>query len=1546
MFSYDDQFNTARGLIEYYIKLCEHYSLKYTHKTDKALPPDLQELKTIILRAMEQANFTKREHLYQIMWFAKIPDQEVLRTLLNGLLNALTEPLQQSHILQAYVFAFQQSDKTLLETLSPDDLLKPMLDLMEACAEIIAQDKISYLNTALTELNLLFDEMVKRDIKLSDQYKNQLKQLMDTYEEVIKDERKTRKKDGKQTKFYELSDKINYTKVALTAIPSYLTKEEKGKLAFKTIAVGSNALELVAAGLAVPVTLGLSSIIFKDVGRLAKRVRNKQSKAYPSLTKTTEWYGFVQEVRQLIVLNALTEKQVPDITEDEIKQLWVDFEKSLFTVIGEDDERIYFNISLLPGLVHVVESLSNLILLGNRAESLALSIPSQKKIVSLLVSIYHMKEKKSGLGRLSIGSTNKDLIANLKDRIRIYLQTFARLPAQAHVISKKDVQVLAISVSNKQQVTDEVTLLLNRFKAGQDSLLFSSNLVHQAWEQSLSHSFVYFKLWFHSCKEIAKAIPAGQSVVKQKELYINPKCRESYRENSDSYDLRVRFDTFLVASNKQRVLWLLGDPGSGKTLAAHKITKQLLDEYEPGKHLPVLITLPNVSKPMRCLRMLFNEILLGHSQYLKVMNEIRADQNQPLVFIFEAYDEVFMNDSFDVYSGATEKSNHLEEWSNIKVLITVRTNYRPDELSFKRLLQNCPLEQQVIVYLESFQESNIQWYLERFLTVKEREKPENSRLDGLMRKIMQPSIRTLARNPLFLSCLVEESALLDEEMAQSIRVSLYDRLLEQWFIRTKGKLNDNTLTLDVIAVFVKELAFRMFKQETVTAPDLTHRTEFLKFWNSKDPAIRNLFDNSNFEKLLYGSPLKQVTQLPEDQVFQGNQDQAQQLRAADQHKGYRFIHDTFRTYYLARYLFDQLVCDAQATKICKEISINEYATSSRNTGIMQTPNSNEVVDSLVELIEYSRSKSEIVRKLDFLLKEGSAHAKAWSLSVLAKGEFISFYHKDLSGISAPYAELRGCDFQYTNFSGSVLNHVDLSGAYIGGSNFSDVSLKGATISSLGHVDLSCYSLKGATSSLGHTDLSGASLEGVTVSSLGHVDLSCSSLKRVTISALGSVDLSDASLEDVTISIKSPEYVAISANSPAYYPIKVVIDDEKKWLVSYNSNNELAMRELATGKLVSTRAFRDNITDIALVNKTHEIAVLTSRGESKRKGLYFYQLSESNELVVSSQQPERLSSKATTLISLPNVEALCWSRRNELVYYNLSNRTKLVHKVASNSKVTVRKIVTHWQRLAWWLSDNRVVVCKYNNLLTVAPSQEIKAMLLLNKKGDSIKDIALYTMGERQLRVLMAKEQRIIIVNIQFDETGKVVGQSLQRIESMAMYLACCGFDYVIWACSYGSDPTAEQRRRSNMLFRKLDIGFAIKHDYDHDPDSTALLGHSEAVTDMKAYEIGDEQVLVSAGEDGVIHRWEFDKEYNSWKLIWRSGVGLHARGCNIEGAKLSEENGEKLKMLGAIGQYERVLDAQAKSRVIEVLLPSEQIGKGASLDIYSPCPPIELDFDY
>ena len=1450
MISYNDQFNVTRGLIQHYIDLCKQYKLDYTHEADGHLPLALEELKTIILTSIKQANFNEREHLYQIMWFAKIPDKEVLLTLLKGLLDALNEPLQKPHILQVFVFVFQQSVKALLEVLWLADLVKPMAGLIETCAKMLTPGNIPYLSTALAELNLLFDEMIKCSVRLADQYKEQLTQLATAAKEIAR--------QARQERAYELLDKITYTKAAL----AILTKKDPKDLAFGALALVDTTVGTVASLASSMATFGASSItLIKDAARLAIQMR-ELSKAYPSLPEIKEWYGFVQNIRQLIALNVLTEKLVPDITPDEIAKLWKNFEDNLFAAISKNGEKLYFNISLLSGLAHVVESLSNLILLGNRAESLAVSIATQETIVALTVSIYHLKLKKSGLKRRVV-KTHKDLIANLKIRIEIYLQAFAQLPAQDHVISLNKVLVLTKSVPENCQVAEQVRLLLNKFKSEQDSFVFTSNLVFQAWEQSLSCSYVYYKLLQRSRNELTKAVPVGQSAVKQKALYMKPMCREGQEKNSASGDLRDYLNKFL--SSKQRVLWLLGDPGSGKTFAAHELTEQLLDEYEPGKYLPVLITLPSYSEPQCCLRTLFSEILHGHDGYLEIMSNIKQDNNQPLVFIFEAYDEVFTTEPFDVYSGASLQSNHLEDWPNIKVFITVRTNYKPDEKSFKRLLLSCPPEQQAIIYLEPFNKTQIGWYLENFLTLTEKKKPEDSRLDRLMRKIMQPAIKSLAQNPLLLSYLVEELALLDEEMTQSIRLRLYDRLLIGWFERAAKKLKNDTLTLDVIEEFFKELAFRMFKQETITAPDLTQRTEFLKFWNTDRLVIRNLFGDPNFEKLLHGLPLKRVMQLPEAHEHQESKAKAQPQHVEHQHKGYRFIHDTIRTYYLAKYLFDQLKRDDQATKMNEEISIDKYATSFRDTGIMQTPDSDDVLDTLVELIKCSDSKSKIVRKLDSLLENGSTHARAWGLSVLTRGKFISFYRKNLSGVRMPYANLEGGDFPYTDFSNSDLDHARIKDAHICGANFFRASFAGATI---------------------------------------------------------------------------------SGESTSYYPKKIIIDHKKRWVVSYDSNNVLAIRELGTGTLVSTKSFQDNIVDIALVHSVHDIAVLTERSKSKRSALHFYQLNQDKLLVVSKREPPRLASKSWALIPLPGVKTLCWSYHNKLVSYNLDKKRKTVRKLDSSNEITVKKIVIHWRRLACLLSNHRVAVYRRDDLLAIDQTQELKSMLLLNPKHDPIRDIALCTSEQTRLRVLMAKEQKIVIANFKFDESGAKVCQSLQRIESTAMYLACCGFNYVVWACNHQPEPTPEQRQRSNMFFRKLDEDFTTKHDYDHDPDSIALLGHADAVTDMKAYEAEDKQMLISAGEDGVIHRWELDTKNNSWELIWRSGIGLHARGCKIEGASLSKENGEKLKAFGAIGQYKPLNSPQPNPHIPgDPLPPSQPVNK--SPDIYiSSEQPIEPEFDY
>ncbi|MCE5316634.1 MAG: hypothetical protein LLG04_04645, partial [Parachlamydia sp.] len=98
------------------------------------------------------------------------------------------------------------------------------------------------------------------------------------------------------------------------------------------------------------------------------------------------------------------------------------------------------------------------------------------------------------------------------------------------------------------------------------------------------------------------------------------------------------FHSFLYPTLKQgevdrnKVLLITGQPGSGKTFTIRELMKQLWKDYQDGDYIPIIINLPQ-----------FKEIATAVSDYFQsrgLINNLSYFQKSRLIFIFESLDEV------------------------------------------------------------------------------------------------------------------------------------------------------------------------------------------------------------------------------------------------------------------------------------------------------------------------------------------------------------------------------------------------------------------------------------------------------------------------------------------------------------------------------------------------------------------------------------------------------------------------------------------------------------------------------------------------------------------------------------------------------------------------------------------------------------------------------------------------------------------------------------------------------------------------------------------
>lgn len=166
-------------------------------------------------------------------------------------------------------------------------------------------------------------------------------------------------------------------------------------------------------------------------------------------------------------------------------------------------------------------------------------------------------------------------------------------------------------------------------------------------------------------KQRQTAVLEDKALQKDLEIYIPVRGAYYRSQERDAFDLEIRVQEFLQSS--QRVLLLLGTAGSGKSTFNRFIEKRLWQDYEPGKRIPLFISLPSISHPE-------TDLLTKHFTRLGFSSREIAilKAKYSFVFILDGYDE--MEDVIkermlvNLY-----QTNHLEDW-DARTVIACRTD--------------------------------------------------------------------------------------------------------------------------------------------------------------------------------------------------------------------------------------------------------------------------------------------------------------------------------------------------------------------------------------------------------------------------------------------------------------------------------------------------------------------------------------------------------------------------------------------------------------------------------------------------------------------------------------------------------------------------------------------------------------------------------------------------------------------------------------------------------------------------------------------------------
>src|SRR5579864_7877190 len=214
--------------------------------------------------------------------------------------------------------------------------------------------------------------------------------------------------------------------------------------------------------------------------------------------------------------------------------------------------------------------------------------------------------------------------------------------------------------------------------------------------------------------EIAKQIPDEHA------LYVKAQGRRYlHLKDEEPFDLTEAVSKFLrfekneassssaaVSETDPKVLLLMGDAGSGKSLFCQDLVLQLWKDYQPGKPIPLFISLPTLNDPVHHA---IDETLLAYGFTEEQIQQLK--QQQQFIFILDGYDEIHQWKNLYV-------TNHLESWQ-AKTIITCRSQSLYKDPDWEKYFmpfqgekrQPWLLEQ---LYVSPFSNTQIESYLKQY----------------------------------------------------------------------------------------------------------------------------------------------------------------------------------------------------------------------------------------------------------------------------------------------------------------------------------------------------------------------------------------------------------------------------------------------------------------------------------------------------------------------------------------------------------------------------------------------------------------------------------------------------------------------------------------------------------------------------------------------------------------------------------------------------------------------------------------------------------------
>ncbi len=541
-----------------------------------------------------------------------------------------------------------------------------------------------------------------------------------------------------------------------------------------------------------------------------------------------------------------------------------------------------------------------------------------------------------------------------------------------------------------------------------------------------------------------------------------------------------------IVDNGRKILLLLGDTGSGKSLFCQDLIARLWQNYKLGNPIPLFISLARLQDPIENA---IEETLAAYGFSAEQIATLKKEQQ--FIFVLDGYDEIHQFKNLYV-------TNKLNEW-NARTIITCRSQYLyylsdadkhfmpfHGEKRQPQLLQQfyvAPFsEKEIVAYVRQYEKLNanaVTIASASSLDIKDQKSDAKSveipkpvlyqqlvSIPGLQTLITTPFLLHLAvealpdilvkyRNPQSSAFPTPSSGaarhLLPEGEGSQLKLTqaaLYDVFIERWFKRQESKLKTSK-HIDEKAADPKPNFWKFCKELAVTM-----RAQNVMLINYTPEKVSKFASATAQAKL---NPWKQ---------FFNNDEETELLRSACPIRKlgpnqYGFIHASLIEYFATRAMYEEVILQQSSPQPAITIIANQDSRddklsidakdqktqSSRQANLSPLPQStlyqspitkqNNMIQFLADRVQESEVfKNKLFEAIESSKKdERYAISAANGITALNCAE-VNFNGLDFKGIKIPGANLSGALFDNTQLQKANLEDVNFQGAWLREANLS------------------------------------------------------------------------------------------------------------------------------------------------------------------------------------------------------------------------------------------------------------------------------------------------------------------------------------------------------------------------------------------------------------------------------------------------------------------------------------------------------------------------------